>query len=260
MLVFDAVATAQLDRAYQGREFVRRRHANIAALDPRPGQTVLDLGCGNGMLLPELARALGRKGRVIGVDMSPDMLTSARARIAEAGEDWVEILDGRAEAIPLDDATADSIISIQVFEYIPDIPAALAECHRVLRPGGRLVIGDIHWGTMAWASEDPDRMARVLKVWDGHLADPAIPEHLPGLLDDAGFRLDASHPVVFTDTGPAPDGTAVLFQLLIRQYVSGPGGLPAEEASAWSAELDTLAASRRYFYSLTHFITVATRV
>ncbi len=184
MLKFDADTARLLENAYQGDDITRRRRANFDALGPAPGDRIADIGCGNGLLTLELARAVGDAGAVVGVDPSAEMRALAEQRCAAFPA--ARILDGDAAALPLDDAAVDKAVSVQVFEYLDDIPAALAEARRILKPGGRLVIGDIHWDALAWASDDRARMNRILSAYDGHFAERRVPEILPSLLDAAG--------------------------------------------------------------------------
>jgi SAM-dependent methyltransferase len=109
----------------------------------RPGERVVDVGCGAGLDSLIAARMVGPQGAVVGVDMTPQMLDRARRSADEAGVDNVEFRHGVAEALPVPDAWADVVISNGVLNLFPDKLAGLGEMARVLKPGGRLQIGDI---------------------------------------------------------------------------------------------------------------------
>lgn len=115
------------------------RHADLA-----PGQVVLDLGCGAGIDTVLAARRVGPTGRVVGLDMLDEMCWTAQAAVNEAGvAGCTEFHQGEMEAIPLEDDSVDVVISNGVLNLSPRKARALAEVHRVLRPGGRLCVADL---------------------------------------------------------------------------------------------------------------------
>ena len=107
------------------------------------GERVVDIGSGGGIDSLIAAGMVGEDGHVVGVDMTAAMLEKARAAAAVAGRDNVEFRQGFGEALPVSDAWADVVISNGVLNLMPDKAAALSEMSRVLKPGGRLQIGDI---------------------------------------------------------------------------------------------------------------------
>ena len=108
-----------------------------------PGAVVLDLGCGAGTDLLIAAQMVGTAGRAIGVDMTPSMLEVARASARVMGLGNVELHEALIEALPLEDASIDVVISNGVIDLVPDKDAVFDEIDRVLRPGGRLQLADV---------------------------------------------------------------------------------------------------------------------
>ena len=109
----------------------------------KPGETVLDLGCGAGFDSLIAARQVGASGRVISIDMTPAMLDKARVGASEAGLSNVEFHEAYAESLPVQDKSVDVVISNGVINLCPDKMAVMAEINRVLKPGGRIQIGDM---------------------------------------------------------------------------------------------------------------------
>ncbi|MDT8304775.1 MAG: methyltransferase domain-containing protein [Anaerolineae bacterium] len=136
---------------------------NPFSLGPlQPGENIVDIGCGAGIDSLIAAHMVAPGGHVVGVDMTPAMLAKARRAAAETELDTVEFRKGYGEALPIDDGWADVVISNGVLNLMPDKGAALAEMARVLKPGGRLQIGDI-----LVEKEVPDSAKRQIDLWTG---------------------------------------------------------------------------------------------
>lgn len=130
--------------------------------DLRPGEHVVDLGSGAGFDALQAAQMVGASGHVTGVDMTPAMLAKSRENAALLGLTNVEFRKGFLEALPIDDTTADVVISNGVINLCPNKAAVLAESYRVLKPGGRLQIADIVVGKAV-----PDSAKQDIALWTG---------------------------------------------------------------------------------------------
>ena len=133
----------QINTAPEGANLGVGCGAPLTAAKLAPGETVLDLGSGAGFDAFLAAREVGETGRVIGVDMTPEMIERARKNAAATGHGNVEFRSGRIEALPVANASVDAVISNCVINLVPDKAAVYREVARVLRPGGRMIVSDV---------------------------------------------------------------------------------------------------------------------
>jgi arsenite methyltransferase len=128
----------------------------------QPGETIVDLGCGAGFDTILAAQMVGPQSRVIAVDMTPAMLNKARRNAESLGLSNVDLREGFLEELPVEDGTADVVISNGVINLCPDKATVLAEAFRVLKPGGRLQIADI-----IVAKAVPEGAKQDIALWTG---------------------------------------------------------------------------------------------
>jgi SAM-dependent methyltransferase len=156
--------------------------APIGLLDLKAGEAVLDLGSGAGIDAFLAAEKVGPEGRVIGVDMTPQMLDRARRNAASAGHENVEFREGRLERLPVEDGSIDAVTSNCVINLVPDKAAVFAEVARVLKPGGRIVVSDI-----VLDAPLPEAVRADIAAWVGCISGAMGKEEYVALVEESGL-------------------------------------------------------------------------
>jgi len=163
----------------------------LALAGIREGEVVVDLGCGGGMDVFLAARKVGSSGRVIGIDMTTEMLDRARAGQEKLGLTNVEFHQSTIDRLPLADNSVDCVISNCVINLVPDKLAVFREILRVLKPAGRVALSDI-----ALKQELPSQIKQSVEAYVGCISGAILIDEYRSLLEQAGFAS-----VVVTDTG-----------------------------------------------------------
>ncbi len=238
------VAASDLGEAY--------KDLAAAELAIRPGDVVLDLGCGPGADLPRLAAAAGQQGRVIGVDRDLDALRQARE--ATASLPGVEVHRADIRALGLPTGSVDRVHADRVLQHVPEVGTALAEARRVLRPGGTAAFAEPDWDTLIIDYPDlATARAYTRFITERVIRNAALGRQLPRLAAAAGLSVGKVIPVtaVFQDARSADH--VLGFRRVTERSVQAEY-LTADSASRW---LDHLA-SQPFFASVTLFIVTAT--
>jgi SAM-dependent methyltransferase len=155
----------------------------VALASLKPGETVVDLGSGGGFDCFLAAKQMGETGQVVGVDMTPEMITKARINAEKMGTKNVEFRLGEIEHLPVADNSADLIMSNCVINLSPDKLSVYREAYRILKPGGRLSISDV----LATA-ELPDEVQKNLALVAACVGGAATFEDTEKILEEAGFQ------------------------------------------------------------------------
>jgi len=189
----------------------------IALASVKEGETVLDLGSGAGFDCFLAAGRVGKTGRVIGVDMTPEMIERARENAARDGVDNVEFRLGDIEHLPVEDGRVDVIISNCVINLAPDKGRVFREAFRVLKPGGRLMVSDI-----VLTRPLPDFVRNSVAAYIGCVAGASLREDYLGAMRQAGFedvtvQSEAAFPVDCLTTDPMLSGLAESMNLSMEE-------------------------------------------
>ena len=251
-LGFDEKESRRVEAIYQTPDVVVQRARVLDALALQPGERVVDLGCGPGLLALQMAERVGPGGEIQCIDASDSMAALARRRCAAMN--WVHQRVGDVVGLPYAAESFDAAVCTQVYEYVAEIDHALAELYRVLKPGGRAVIVDTDWESCVWHSSDPVRMRRVIEAWDRHCPQPQLPRTLSARLRSAGFETPRVESITLINDRYHADTYSVGVIPLLAAYASKQGLVPREEADAWVADLEALGQRGEYFFSLNRYL------
>jgi ubiquinone/menaquinone biosynthesis C-methylase UbiE len=235
---------------------VRDTYLNIVGV--HAGNSVLDAGCGSGVVTRELARRVGLAGRVVGLDPSSVMLAFAQEIAAQEGvHHQIEFCVGDVRALPFEDASFDVVVAVTTLAHTTNAESALPGLLRVLRPGGRIGIFDLD--TTSWVISHPDRELTLrIGAFGATIAtDGWLARRLPGLLVSTGFADVQVR--AFTPLDRDPGGFYARNAELWAEAALHSGVVSEDERQAWVSALHAEQAGGYFFAGLTRLFVWASR-
>lgn len=231
--------------------------AGVDALRLRPGDAVLDVGCGHGACLPLLAQRVGDAGRVVGLDASAAMVAAARTRVAVQRID-ATIERGDAHGLPFADATFNAVRTDRVLMFLDDPARALRELIRVTRPGGRICVTEGDIGTHAIDATDVATTRTMLAVLSDRTQNGWVGRRLRGMCLDAGLaEVDLQLvPILSTSYQEWNDRLGVEPHIAT---VVAHGAVTSQMATAWLHDLRARDACGSFIATALLFMVSATR-
>lgn len=257
VLEYNEEASKRLLAIYTTPDVEVQRQEFINEIKLLPGEKVLDVGSGPGFLARSIKDKVGKQGLVHGVDVSEFMLNIAKSKSDE--KDGIKFSYGDAKDLQFHNESFDTITCTQVLEYLNDVDKALKEFNRVLRKGGKIALLDTDWDSIVWYSSNPERMRRVLNIWEAHAYDPFLPRTLSQRMEMAGFEVIAQK--IFTIYNPIYKVDTYSNRVidLITAFVIENRGIDQEEALAWGDDLRD-SNENSYFFSLNRYFFLGRKI
>ncbi|MCP5071032.1 MAG: methyltransferase domain-containing protein [bacterium] len=226
----------------------------LAPAEISEGQTVVDYGCGPGMLSLELAQRVGPSGHVHAVDINDLFLERAELHAdGEALRERIGFHRIEEDRLPLEDSSVDRVICKNVLEYVDDPEETLRDFRRVLRPGGRVHAIDSDWGMLVVEPIEPERLARIFGAASMAYKTPLIGRKLFGCMRSAGFD-DVKVKVL---VGPDTKGRAAAIPLNMAKYARESGQIPESEIDQFAQDIKDAVEAGTYMLVLPQFLVTA---
>lgn len=250
--IYDETISAQQKKVSLTKDMQAQMLVLLNTLQPQAGEHILDVGCGNGVLVGKIADHVGSTGQAYGVDGSSAMVAMASEMVPGAS---FQLSD--ATKLPFEDNTLDAVICSQLLCFIPALDQALAEACRVLKPNGRFVILDTDWDSLVWNTNDQELLSEVMVLQKQGYHSDRVPRTLKKALVKAGFEVNDffAHPICSLE--PDPDSYAQQMSGFIRPLLEKHPTFPADLADRWEVDQKAIIAEDAYFFSLNRFVFVA---
>jgi arsenite methyltransferase len=251
-IVFSDEVNHALKMAYQTPDIIAARAEVVSGLMLQKGQKVLDIGSGPGLLVRDIAESVGSSGLAHGVDLADNMLESASTLCYELSNTLFE--KGDAMSLPCQNNSFDAVVSTQVYEYVPDLNAALVEFARVLKPGGKGVIVDTDWAFPYWNAVDFDVRDNIIDAWKAHCPQESVPLRLAGAIKASGLTLNLTKTVPITNTRYDETNFSFWLSKVIAAFIAGQPGIVEKDIQYWLKGLETLHSNGEYLFCINRYL------
>jgi ubiquinone/menaquinone biosynthesis C-methylase UbiE len=252
---FDEKTAKQLSAIYQTEDIKEMQRQYRVWFDPKPGETILDVGCGTGVNVHAISKLVGPAGKVIGIDNSSAMLTVAREK-ASAGN--IEYREMAVEEMDFPEASFDGIVCTQLLGYLADPVAVIRSLLRLAKPGGRVFVAETDWDTLAYNIPDKDLQRKVTMSFTDHHGDGWVGRRLYTMCRQAGADPDniELHPYVIHNAEYSIRKYGGPLSYVVRDYLLRSKKCTEDEVKRWFELLSNSFDEKTYFFSLGRFICI----
>ena len=251
MIEFDQTYLLQLDAQRQSPNARAKLGRYADMLSPSPGHCVLDLGCGSGFFARLLAEKVKPTGQVTGVDVAEDAVALAIGLSRSFPADLLMFRPADGQALPFEDETFDSVACISVLEFCEDPALVLYEAHRVLRPGGRLLVVNSDEDTRGYNGHDVELGRKMMRAIADRGRDPWLARRLAHLIVATGFHIRQEVVLAEPEREYGPESSGYIHARAWRDHLLASGKVSHQEYKRWLADLEQCAREGAYFYGVT---------
>jgi len=252
MVEFNGSKAQSSDLAYQSPGIVNQRLRTLNALAINAGDKVIDIGCGTGLSLREIALAVGKNGQAAGLDPSQDMLDIAADRCA--GLPQVNMQRGTLDDLEEPAEKFDAASMVQVLRYIKNVPDALERAHALLAPGGRLAVVETDWNGTVLSSDFSDLTRKILAAHDDDAPSANLPTILTGILKSAGFSALNVEAVPLLETSWSEGTFSFSMFPKFANLAVKLGAISQDESENWLNDLHSKNESGDYFFCVSRLL------
>jgi ubiquinone/menaquinone biosynthesis C-methylase UbiE len=238
---------------YQTEDIKEMQRQYRAWFDPKPGEKILDVGCGTGVNVLAISKLVGAAGKVVGIDNSPAMLAIARDK---ASAENIEYRLMAVEEVDFADNSFDGVVCTQVLGYVADPVPVIRSLLRVVKPTGRVFVAETDWDSLAYSIPDKELQRKVTLSFTDHHGDGWVGRRLYPLCRQAGAAEIELHPYVIHNAEYSIRKYGGPLSYVIRDYLLRSKKCTEEEVKRWLQLLSDAFDDHTYFFSLNRFVCI----
>jgi len=250
---FDEKTAQQLSMIYQTDDIREMQRQYRVWFDPRPGEKILDVGCGTGINDLALSKLVGPSGKIVGIDNSEAMLAIARTK---ASAENIEYQLKAVEEMDFPEDCFDGIVCTQVLGYVSAPVQTIRDMLRVLNPAGRIFISEADWDTLIYSIPDKELQRKVTLSFSDHHGDGWIGRRLLSLCRQAGGKEIEMHPYVIQNAEYSARKYGGPLSYVIRDYLLRTKKCTETEVHRWLKLLSDAFDENTYFFSLNRIVCI----
>jgi len=250
---FDQKTAQQLSMIYQTDDIKEMQRQYRAWFDPKPGEKILDVGCGTGVNALALSKLVGPSGRIVGIDNSEAMLAVAREKSA-AGNIEYQLMS--VEEMDFPERSFDGVICTQVLGYVSDPVPVIRALLRVVKPAGRVFIAETDWDTLVYSIPDKELQRKVTMSFSDHHGDGWRGRRLYSYCEQGGAGKIEWHPYVIHNLEYSARKYGGPLSYVIRDYLLRTKKCTEQEVAEWLRQLSEAFDNHTYFFSLNRVVCI----